>query len=184
MSLLKLHPEVDPQAGFCFGVVYAIEMAEQVLDREGKLYCLGDIEHNDEEVKRLKAKGLRIISQDDLHHLQNEKVLIRAHGESPLTYALAHKRNIKILDASCPVVLKLQESIHNASKEDAPIYIYGKPTHPEVIGLIGQVKNAVVFQDIEEIDIKCLPRKLILYSQTTKSVDKFYETVRIFKKRA
>ena len=107
----NLQVTIDKDSGFCFGVVYAIDMAEEILDQDGYLYCLGDIVHNDEEVARLKAKGLRIISHDELPGLQNEKVLIRAHGEAPETYKTALENNITLIDASCPVVLKLQNRI-------------------------------------------------------------------------
>jgi 4-hydroxy-3-methylbut-2-enyl diphosphate reductase len=151
-------------------------MAEDILNQEGKLYCLGDIVHNDEEVKRLQAKGLQIINHEHLKHIQNEKVLIRAHGEPPSTYELALQNNLELIDASCPVVLKLQNRIKNSYDKDEEIYIYGKHGHAEIIGLLGQTSNkAIVFQDLEELAIENLPKKLTLYSQTTKSTDKFYE---------
>lgn len=167
---------IDKDSGFCFGVVYAIDMAEEILEEDGYLYCLGDIVHNDEEVARLKAKGLRIISHEDLPNLQNEKVLIRAHGEAPETYKIALKNNITLIDASCPVVLKLQNRIKTSHDDDEKILIFGKHGHAEVIGLQGQTNNeALVFQDISELDQVELPSSFTLYSQTTKSVDKFYE---------
>ncbi|WP_270089231.1 4-hydroxy-3-methylbut-2-enyl diphosphate reductase [Sphingobacterium sp. SYP-B4668] len=167
---------IDKDSGFCFGVVYAIDMAEEILEEDGYLYCLGDIVHNDEEVARLKAKGLRIISHEDLPNLQNEKVLIRAHGEAPETYKIALKNNITLIDASCPVVLKLQNRIKTSHDDDEKILIFGKHGHAEVIGLQGQTNNeALVFQDINELDQVELPSSFTLYSQTTKSVDKFYE---------
>lgn len=179
----KLNVHIDPHSGFCFGVVYAIEMAEDILDEEGILYCLGDIVHNDEEVNRLKQKGLKIIDYEILGKLHNEKVLIRAHGEPPSTYELAIKNNLTLIDASCPVVLKLQHRIKTSFDKGQPIYIYGKHAHAEVIGLLGQTNNeAVVFQDISELDLDTLPKNLTLYSQTTKSTDKFYEINAILKK--
>ncbi|MGN6639343.1 MAG: 4-hydroxy-3-methylbut-2-enyl diphosphate reductase, partial [Mucilaginibacter sp.] len=111
MGEYNLKVTIDQDSGFCFGVVYAIDMAEEILEEDGYLYCLGDIVHNDEEVERLKAKGLRIINHEDLKTLHNEKVLIRAHGEAPETYKLALENNIMLIDASCPVVLKLQNRI-------------------------------------------------------------------------
>ncbi|MGO1597962.1 MAG: 4-hydroxy-3-methylbut-2-enyl diphosphate reductase [Sphingobacterium sp.] len=171
-----LQVTIDKDSGFCFGVVYAIDMAEEILEQDGYLYCLGDIVHNDEEVSRLKAKGLRIISHEDLVNLQNEKVLIRAHGEAPETYRIALENSITLIDASCPVVLKLQNRIKTSYDSDEKILIFGKHGHAEVIGLQGQTKDeAVVFQDIEELDGVELPQKFTLYSQTTKSVDRFYE---------
>ncbi len=172
----NLQVTIDKDSGFCFGVVYAIDMAEEILDEEGYLYCLGDIVHNDEEVARLKAKGLRIISHDDLQTLQDEKVLIRAHGEAPETYRIALENNITLIDASCPVVLKLQNRIKTSHDDEEKILIFGKHGHAEVIGLQGQTNNeAIVFQDIDELDNVELPSKFTLYSQTTKSVDRFYQ---------
>lgn len=172
----NLHVTIDKDSGFCFGVVYAIDMAEEILGEDGYLYCLGDIVHNDEEVARLKAKGLRIISHSELPNLQNEKVLIRAHGEAPETYKTALENNITLIDASCPVVLKLQNRIKTSFDSDEKILIFGKHGHAEVIGLQGQTKNeAIVFQDIAELDSVDLPSSFTLYSQTTKSVDRFYE---------
>ncbi len=173
---LNLDVSIDQDSGFCFGVVYAIDMAEEILEEDGYLYCLGDIVHNDEEVSRLKAKGLRIISHDDLLTIKNEKVLIRAHGEAPETYRLALENNITLIDASCPVVLKLQNRIKNSYDNDEKVLIFGKHGHAEVIGLQGQTNNeALVFQDISELDNVELPEKFTLYSQTTKSTAKFYQ---------
>jgi len=180
MRNLKVH--IDAHSGFCFGVVYAIEMAEDILNEEGVLYCLGDIVHNDEEVNRLKKKGLVIIDHDELHSLHNEKILIRAHGEPPSTYQLAITNNLELIDASCPVVLKLQHRIKNSYDKGESIYIYGKHAHAEVIGLLGQTNNeAVVFQDISELDLENVPKNITLYSQTTKSTNKFYEISSILK---
>ena len=172
----NLKVTIDKSSGFCFGVVYAIDMAEDILDHEDYLYCLGDIVHNDEEVLRLTAKGLRIIDHDTLRELKNEKVLIRAHGEAPSTYELALNNNLTLIDASCPVVLKLQNRIKSSYDEDEQILIFGKHGHAEVIGLQGQTDgNAIVFQDIAELENIKLPNKFTLYSQTTKSTDKFYQ---------
>jgi 4-hydroxy-3-methylbut-2-en-1-yl diphosphate reductase len=180
--MMNLKVYIDQHSGFCFGVVYAIEMAEEILEEQGYLFCLGDIVHNDEEVNRLTKKGLRIIDHEELRNLHNEKVLIRAHGEPPSTYQLAIKNNLTLIDASCPVVLKLQNRIKNSFDKEESIYIYGKHGHAEVIGLLGQTNNkAVVFQDISELDIPNLPRNMTLYSQTTKSTDKFYEINEILK---
>jgi 4-hydroxy-3-methylbut-2-enyl diphosphate reductase len=166
---------IDKASGFCFGVVYAIEMAEDILAEEDYLYCLGDIVHNDEEVRRLTEKGLRIIDHEQLQALRNEKVLIRAHGEAPSTYQLALENNLILIDASCPVVLKLQNRIKNSYDEREQILIFGKHGHAEVIGLQGQTDgNAIVFQDLAELDGLDLPAKFTLYSQTTKSTEKFY----------
>jgi len=175
MGAYNLQVTIDQDSGFCFGVVYAIDMAEEILAEDGYLYCLGDIVHNDEEVERLKAKGLRIIDHTELQTLRNEKVLIRAHGEAPDTYRTALENNITLIDASCPVVLKLQNRIKNSFDSNEKILIFGKHGHAEVIGLQGQTNNeALVFQDIAELDNVELPHNITLYSQTTKSMEKFY----------
>ena len=177
--MLGLSVDIDGNSGFCFGVVYAIEMAEEILNEEGHLYCLGDIVHNDEEVLRLEKKGLKVINHEDLGHIRNAKILIRAHGEPPSTYKLAIENNLELVDASCPVVLKLQNRIKNSYDRKERIYIYGKHGHAEVVGLLGQTNNeAVVFQDITELDLREIPQNITLYSQTTKSTDKFYEVTR------
>jgi 4-hydroxy-3-methylbut-2-enyl diphosphate reductase len=175
MGDYQLQVTIDQDSGFCFGVVYAIDMAEEILAEDGYLYCLGDIVHNDEEVERLKAKGLKIIEHADLKNLANEKVLIRAHGEAPDTYRIALENNITLIDASCPVVLKLQNRIKTSFDAKEKILIFGKHGHAEVVGLQGQTNNeALVFQDIAELDNIELPHNITLYSQTTKSMEKFY----------
>ncbi|MDZ4838661.1 MAG: 4-hydroxy-3-methylbut-2-enyl diphosphate reductase [Bacteroidota bacterium] len=175
--MLNLNATIDPNSGFCFGVVYAIEMAEEWLNAEGKLYCLGDIVHNDEEVARLQKKGLVTINHDQLKELHNERVLIRAHGESPDTYKIALENNLELIDASCPVVLKLQNRVKESyDKNDAPVFIYGKHGHAEVKGLKGQTnEEAVVFMDIAELDNVELPEKVNLFSQTTKDTKNYYQ---------
>ena len=176
--MLGLDVTIDTKSGFCFGVEYAIEIAEEILEQDGKLYCLGDIVHNDMEVKRLEDMGLKIIDHDELTKMRDVKVLIRAHGEPPSTYDLAIKNNITLMDASCPVVLKLQNRIKKSHDKKEKIYIYGKHGHPEVKGLMGQTgKDAIVFQDIKELDLDKLPESITLYTQTTKSKEKFYEIV-------
>ncbi|MEJ8755822.1 4-hydroxy-3-methylbut-2-enyl diphosphate reductase [Pontibacter sp. H259] len=170
-----LNVTIDSNSGFCFGVVYAIQMAEDILDEKGYLYCLGDIVHNDEEVQRLQQRGLRIINHEQFRELQNEAVLIRAHGEPPETYETALKNNLTLIDASCPVVLKLQNRIKTSYDKDDRIFIYGKHGHAEVLGLLGQTNNnAVVFESINELLEHELPSRITLYSQTTKSTDSFY----------
>ena len=176
--MLNLNVTIDTKSGFCFGVEYAIEIAEEILNEEERLYCLGDIVHNDQEVKRLEKMGLKIIDHDKLKKMRDVKVLIRAHGEPPSTYDIAIKNNITLMDASCPVVLKLQNRIKKSHDKNERIYIYGKHGHPEVKGLIGQTgKDAIVFENINELEIEKLPKSITLYTQTTKSKEKFYEIV-------
>jgi 4-hydroxy-3-methylbut-2-enyl diphosphate reductase len=170
---------IDTNSGYCFGVEFAIKMAEDEMENKEPLYCLGDIVHNDMEVKRLSAKGLVVIDREQLQGLSNCKVLIRAHGEPPETYRLAIENNIELIDASCPVVLKLQHRVKNAfdkmERENGQIVIYGKKGHAEVIGLTGQtLEKAIVVtedSDLEKIDYN---RPITLFSQTTKSTKGFY----------
>ncbi|MGE9516415.1 MAG: 4-hydroxy-3-methylbut-2-enyl diphosphate reductase [Solitalea-like symbiont of Tyrophagus putrescentiae] len=173
---LNLQVEIDERSGFCFGVVYAINMAEEILQTDKHLYCLGDIVHNDEEIYRLQNLGLEIIDHEQLKNIKNKKVLIRAHGEPPETYKIALDNNIALIDASCPVVLKLQNRIKQSSLNQETIIIYGKPGHAEVIGLKGQThSNAIVIQDIEDLNNITLPENITLYSQTTQNTDGLYK---------
>ncbi|WP_181306811.1 4-hydroxy-3-methylbut-2-enyl diphosphate reductase [Rufibacter sp. XAAS-G3-1] len=173
MRQLQVH--IDSSSGFCFGVIYAIQMAEDLLEEQGYLYCLGDIVHNDVEVERLQKKGLRIINYEALSTLRDECVLIRAHGEPPSTYQIAMENNLTLVDASCPVVLKLQNRIKTSFDKKDQIFIYGKHGHAEVLGLLGQTNNeAVVFENLDELLRHELPQNITLYSQTTKSTDSFY----------
>jgi 4-hydroxy-3-methylbut-2-enyl diphosphate reductase len=173
---MNVNVEIDDNSGFCFGVVFAISMAEDILDTEGKLYCLGDIVHNDEEVSRLQSKGLQIIDHEQLKNIRNEKVLIRAHGEPPETYKLAMENQIELIDASCPVVLKLQNRVREAYNDNEQILIYGKHGHAEVKGLVGQTNGeAKVVETFEELETIELPKKLQLFSQTTKRTKNLYE---------
>ncbi len=174
--MLNLKVNIDLNSGFCFGVVYAIQLAEEILDERGILYCLGDIVHNDEEIQRLRKKGLITISHEQLQNVKNETVLLRAHGEPPSTYQIAIENNLTLVDASCPVVLKLQNRVKQSADDEKQIYIYGKRGHAEVEGLIGQsIKEVVVFQDLTELNFEKMPKKISLYSQTTKSTEKFYK---------
>ena len=169
---------IDPNSGFCFGVVFAIRMAEEELERNGELYCLGDIVHNNVEVERLKAKGLKIISHEQLKNLHDCKVLIRAHGEPPETYKNAIRNNIELVDASCPVVLKLQnrvrKSFNDVEENDGQVVIYGERGHAEVNGLVGQTNGKAIVvkeeSDLEQIDFS---RPVYFFSQTTKSTEGF-----------
>ena len=166
---------IDNNSGFCFGVTSAIEKAEEELAK-GQLFCLGDIVHNGQEVKRLEQLGLETIDYDDLRTLHNIRVLLRAHGEPPSTYHIARNNGIEIIDATCPVVKKLQERIRKTYLEhrDAQIVIYGKAGHAEVIGLQGQTNNtAIIIESEKDLDKIELNRDIYLFSQTTMSVEGF-----------
>ncbi|MDE5706390.1 4-hydroxy-3-methylbut-2-enyl diphosphate reductase [Muribaculum sp.] len=179
--------EIDQASGFCNGVVTAIRKAEQELDSSNRLYCLGDIVHNSDEVERLCSRGLVTITHDDLHSLHGVKVLLRAHGEPPSTYATAKANEIDIIDATCPVVLHLQKRIRESYDRRSPgqqIVIYGKRGHAEVNGLVGQTDGeAVVVEDVAGLDRLDFNRDIILYSQTTKSVHGFHEMIREIERR-
>lgn len=166
--------EIDPDSGFCFGVVTAINKAEEHLAADSHLYCLGDIVHNNDEVARLSAEGLETITHDRLKELSGVKVLLRAHGEPPSTYKTAEERGITLVDATCPVVLKLQERIRDTYRRpDAPqIVIYGKLGHAEVNGLVGQTEGtAIVVESTDDLSKIDFSKPLALYSQTTKSLE-------------
>ncbi len=180
---------IDSNSGFCFGVTSAIRTAEDELQK-GSLYCLGDIVHNGQEVARLEMKGLSTIDYDDLRTLPpHSRVLLRAHGEPPSSYWIAQQRGIEIIDATCPVVKKLQDRIracYEAHKNDEnlppQIVIYGKPGHAEVIGLQGQTNDtALVIESAEQLDRLDFSRPIYLFSQTTKSVEGFQELVNAIK---
>jgi 4-hydroxy-3-methylbut-2-enyl diphosphate reductase len=171
---------IDKNSGYCFGVEFAIKMAEDEMEHSEKLYCLGDIVHNDMEVRRLSKKGLVVIDREQLGQLTDCKVLIRAHGEPPETYKTAIENNIELIDASCPVVLKLQNRVKNAfdkmERQEGQIVIYGKKGHAEVIGLTGQtLEKAIVVMEESDLDKIDFARPVTLFSQTTKSTKGFYE---------
>ena len=180
--------EIDDKSGFCFGVTTAIRKAEEVLDREGTLYCLGDIVHNTAEVERLQKKGLITITHDELKDLHDVKMLLRAHGEPPSTYRIARENNIEIIDATCPVVLQLQKRIKKAWEQDKAkekqIVIYGKKGHAEVNGLVGQTDDeALVVQELSELSRLDPHRKVDLYSQTTSSLAGFRKMVEVLEEK-
>ena len=183
-----MNVEIDKYSGFCFGVVYAIEMAEEELKKSNSLYCLGDIVHNNKEVERLNDLGLKIITHEELKNYKDCKVLIRAHGEPPETYKIAMENNIQLLDASCPVVLKLQHQIKEGYKSvsdiDGQIVVYGKKGHAEVVGLLGQIGGDAVlvscFDDLDQLDFS---RPIFMYSQTTKSPKAYAEIKSEIEKR-
>ena len=174
--------EIDSGSGFCFGVTTAIRKAEEELAKGETLYCLGDIVHNGMECERLKQMGLITINHEQLARLHDVKVLFRAHGEPPETYELARRNNIEIIDATCPVVLKLQKRIkeqYDANSQqltaNSQIVIFGKKGHAEVLGLVGQTQgNAIVIESFDEVGKLDFTRDIYLYSQTTKSLDEFH----------
>lgn len=188
--------EIDANSGFCFGVVTAIDKAEAELSKSDSLYCIGDIVHNASEVERLRLKGLKTITHEDLKTLRDSTVLLRAHGEPPVTYELLYQNRNRVIDATCPVVLRLQKRIKTAYNEAIEqlergeinrmplIIIYGKRGHAEVNGLVGQTEgHAVVIENAEELDNIDLDRDILLYSQTTKSIDGFRHVVAEIEKR-
>ena len=182
---------IDKNSGYCFGVEFAIQMAEDELrqgDGDHTLYCLGDIVHNRMEVERLHQQGLRVIDREQLGTLHDCKVLIRAHGEPPETYQLAMRNNLELIDASCPVVLKLQNRVKHAfdatTRENGQVVIYGQPGHAEVIGLTGQTRNqALVVMTEADLDQIDFTRPVTLFSQTTKSTAGFYKMKALIEER-
>lgn len=172
---------IDENSGFCFGVTNAISTAEKYLTEHRFLYCLGDIVHNNEEMSRLSALGLEIITHEQFKNLHDTTVLIRAHGEPPGIYRIAEQNHIRLIDATCPVVLRLQKRIldaYHTSGKDRQILIFGKKGHAEVVGLLGQTDNTGIVlsspADIERIDFS---RPSILYSQTTQSLELYNQLI-------
>lgn len=168
--------EIDENSGFCFGVTTAINKAEEQLAGGGTLYCLGDIVHNGIEVERLTSKGLKTVDHEDMLHLHDARLLLRAHGEPPKTYEVAANNNIEIIDATCPVVLALQRRIKSQFTQhpDAQIVIYGKKGHAEVLGLVGQTnQKAIVIESLDDVHKLDFSKDIYLYSQTTKSLDEY-----------
>ncbi len=179
---------IDQHAGFCFGVVSAIRSAEEELGKSETLYCLGDIVHNGKEVYRLAQKGLKVISHDEFCELSGCRVLIRAHGEPPSTYENAKRRNITLIDATCPIVLKLQEKVRRGYLEmkskGGQVALFGTKGHAEVLALQGQTNNtAVVISSVDDLDLLDYSRPIRLYSQTTKSKEEFNEIIEQIKKQ-
>ncbi len=181
--------EIDQKSGFCFGVVNAIGKAEETLNTDEKLYSLGHIVHNELEVKRLQEIGLHTINHDEFFRLKDCKVLIRAHGEPPSTYEYARENNITLVDATCPVVLKLQQRVKNAAEEmrseNGQVVIFGHQGHAEVTGLAGQTNDSAVIidhpDDLTQIDPS---RPVVVFSQTTKSVEDFRKLAQNIQKQA
>lgn len=167
---------VDKHSGFCWGVVRTIEIAEQELNENQKLFSLGEIIHNPVEITRLEEKGLQTVKHDDLQNIKNAKVLIRAHGEPPATFKKAHELGIEIIDATCPVVTKVQERIRKFYDQDFQIVIFGKKDHAEVIGLVGYTNgSAIVVKSVEELEKINFNKKTVLFSQTTMDKESFYK---------
>lgn len=183
-----LNIEIDEYSGFCFGVTTAIKKAEEELQKGGTLYCLGDIVHNSIECDRLKRLGLVTINHETFAQLHNAKVLLRAHGEPPQTYETAKKNNLELIDATCPVVLKLQQRIKRKWQEtesrDRQIIIHGQAGHAEVLGLVGQTHGeAIVVENTSQLDRIAKEKDTYIYSQTTKSLEGYKEIVAAIKER-
>lgn len=178
--------EIDRRSGFCFGVINAIKAAEDELKDSNQLYCLGDIVHNGMEVSRLERMGLKSITKEEYFTLQNCMVLIRAHGEPPETYTYAEENNIQLIDATCPVVLTLQEKVKSSYArnihQEGQVVIFGKKGHAEIIGLNGQTNhNAIILESIEDVHKIDMNRPVALYSQTTKRIEDFHEIAKLVK---
>jgi 4-hydroxy-3-methylbut-2-enyl diphosphate reductase len=179
---------IDKNSGFCFGVIHAIESAEKYLKKYKHLYSLGDIVHNNEEMKRLISLGLEVISFEQFKQLKNTRVLIRAHGEPPATYKIAEENQIELIDATCCVVLALQQRIKekflDEQNEEGQILIFGKKGHAEVVGLLGQTENkGIVITSTQDIDRIDFSKPATLYSQTTQNLDEYNQIIEEIKER-
>ena len=183
-----LRIEIDEHSGFCFGVTTAIKKAEEELQNGGTLYCLGDIVHNGIECDRLKKLGLITIDHETFAQLHDAKVLLRAHGEPPATYETARKNNLELIDATCPVVLKLQQRIkqkwQDTVDEERQIIIHGQAGHAEVLGLVGQTRGeAIVIENTAQLDKIATDKNTYIYSQTTKSLEGYKQIAEAIEQR-
>ncbi len=173
--------EIEKYSGFCFGVENAIKLTEQALKSGEEIFCLGHIVHNEAEVKRLEDMGLKTISRDEFRKLKNSKVVIRAHGEPPETYRIAKENNIEIIEATCPIVKKIQKKVRNhyeSTGNNTQSLIFGKKEHAEVIGLLGQTEgHSILITEIDELGKIDFSRPAELFSQTTRSREKFAEII-------
>ncbi len=175
---------IDKNSGFCWGVVRTIEIAEEEMGQSSELYSLGPVIHNPVEVERLRGKGLETVTRSDFDRLEGKRVLIRAHGEPPSTYELARKHSITLIDATCPVVTKVQERIRKFYDKGFQVVIFGKKDHAEVVGLVGHTNNeAVVIKSVEEIARLDLSRKTVLFSQTTMDKETFYRIANVLREK-
>lgn len=181
--------EIDPQAGFCFGVTQVVNKAEEIIRQFGQLFCLGEIVHNQKEIERLEGIGLQTISYEEYFTLSDCRVLIRAHGEPPETYQYAREHNIELIDGSCPIVLKLQRRIKKDFDENnshgAQIVIFGKKDHAEVRGLAGQTHyQTVIIESADDLVKLNFSKPIHLYAQTTMSTDKYRQLQSMMIQRA
>jgi 4-hydroxy-3-methylbut-2-enyl diphosphate reductase len=184
MNKLNLTVRISTVSGFCSGVSRAISMAEEMLDRGEEVYCVGMIVHNEEEMKRLEAKGLKSITQDDLKSLKHKNVLFRAHGEPPASYRLALNNGNRLIDATCKVVLHIQDDIKTALERAESVVVFGSKDHPEVKGLLGQGEGTIIIiESIQEAEDMDLPDEISLFTQTTKSWNDFHALISILEKR-
>ena len=175
---------VDRNAGFCWGVVRTIDVAEREMAARGPLYCLGPIIHNPREIERLRGEGLELVTHADFPRLRGKSVLIRAHGEPPSTYAAAREHGVTLIDATCPVVTKVQERIRKFHDQGFQVVIFGKKDHAEVIGLVGHTNGeAVVVKSVQEAERVDCTRKTVLFSQTTMDKATFYDIAALLKRR-
>jgi 4-hydroxy-3-methylbut-2-en-1-yl diphosphate reductase len=179
---------IDPDSGFCFGVNRAIQTAENELDAGNEVYCLGEIVHNQVQMDELKSKGLRVINHSDLPGLKGKRVLIRAHGEPPETFQLAYQLGIDLIDATCPIVTKLQQRIHESGisneRTDIQIVIFGKPNHAEVEGLVGNAsRNAIVISRERDVDNIDFSKPVRLFSQTTMDAENYQSVIETIEQR-
>lgn len=181
---LNLIVSICQCSGFCSGVIRAVRLAEDALDRGEEVYCVGKIVHNGEEINRLIAKGLHIITLSELPGLKDKTILFRAHGEPPSSYKLARQNGNRLIDASCRVVLTIQDKVRKALANNEHVVIYGKMEHPEVLGLMGQgSEQIIVLESIEDADKMALPSEITLFSQTTQSLYGYHELVKYLEKK-
>lgn len=181
---LRLTVDIHKKSGFCGGVVKAVKKAEKLLEEHGELYCVGEIVHNEEEVRRLEAKGLITIDAKDVSKLKGKQILFRAHGEPPKSYKVAVEKENQLTDATCPIVLRIKDKMKIALDDGETLFLYGKKTHPETLGLVGHVEqNATVIESLDELKTLNLPTVLSLFTQTTKDPVEFNALIKYMENR-
>lgn len=185
---MKKRIEIDPGAGPCFGVQRAIQMADELLNEQDTLACLGDLIHNDEEINRLINRGLKIVSHCQLVEQSGRKMLIRAHGEPPSTFRIASNFDVEIMDATCPIVKKLQNTMRNSclkmKEQNGQVILFGDIYHAEVIGLKGHCSGEFhIVRSPADLELLCTKKPTVILSQTTKYQSDYYKVIAAFKKK-
>jgi 4-hydroxy-3-methylbut-2-enyl diphosphate reductase len=168
---------VAKDAGFCFGVRDAIEKAREVAREHGKVYMLGDIVHNERVVKDLEKENVKVV--DSLDQVEDAPVLFRAHGTVPEIWAEAGKKELTIIDATCPLVHEIHDEIKKLHQEKRKLIIIGDHGHDEVVAIQAQVPKAIVIATVAEAESLPRVKKAGVVSQSTQMIENVQEIIGI-----